>query len=73
MSRPKLLIYILVLVIGVGLLISAIPYSIINLVAGVNQLDEGIVSGGASVYIGLSMVIVGFILTTIGSVKVFRR
>jgi hypothetical protein len=61
------------LVTGVILLICAIPYSIIGIITGVNQLEEGTISGGISAYYGLIGVIVGFVLTTIGSVKVFKR
>ena len=61
------------LIVGVLLLLCSIPYSIICLIAGVNQLEEGIVSGGFSAYIGIIGVIIGFILTTIGVTKVFKH
>jgi hypothetical protein len=64
---------VVLLVAGVILLICAIPYSIISIITGVNQLEEGTVSGGISAYYGLIGVIIGFVLTTIGSVKVFKR
>jgi hypothetical protein len=64
---------ILLLATGVLLLIAAIPYSIVSIVAGVAQLEAGIVAGGFSPYIGIIGVIAGFVLTTIGSVKVFRH
>ncbi|MFC1900551.1 hypothetical protein ACFLYN_03050 [Chloroflexota bacterium] len=64
---------IVLLVIGVLLLIAAIPYSIIGIITGVNQLEEGTVSGGISAYYGVIGVVVGFVLTTIGSVKVFKQ
>ena len=64
---------IVLLVTGVALLILAIPYSIVGIVTGVNQLEEGIISGGFSAYYGLIGVVVGFVLTAIGAIKVFKR
>lgn len=64
---------IVLLVTGVILLICVIPYSIIGIITGINQLEEGTVSGGIQAYYGLIGVIIGFVLTTIGSVKVFKR
>jgi len=61
------------LIIGILLLLSSIPYSIIALITGVNQLEEGIVSGGFPAYIGIIGVVVGFILTTIGVTRVFKH
>jgi uncharacterized membrane protein len=62
------------LVIGIALLFFTIPYSIVNIFIGVTQLeDEGIVSGGFSAYLGVIGVIVGFMLTTIGAIRVFKR
>ncbi len=64
---------IILLIVGVILLICSIPYSIINIITGLNQVEEGVISGGISAYYGLFGVVIGFVLTTIGSVKVFRR
>ena len=64
---------IVLLVVGVALLLGAIPYSIVGIIAGVAQLEEGIVSGGISAYYGIFGVVVGFVMTTIGAVKVFKR
>jgi len=61
------------LVIGVLLLILSIPYSIIGIVTGVNQLEEGIISGGFSAYLGIIGVVAGFVMTTIGAIRVFKR
>ena len=52
---------IVCLIIGVLLLLCSIPYSIICLIAGVNQIEEGIVSGGFAAYIGIIGVVAGFI------------
>lgn len=64
---------IAVLVIGVTLLILAIPYSILGIIAGVTQLEEGNISGGVSAYYGIIGVVVGFIMTAIGAIKVFKK
>ena len=64
---------ILLPVIGVTLLILAIPYSIVGIVTGVNQLEEGIIYGGISVYFGIIGVVAGFMMTAIGAIKVFKR
>jgi len=61
------------LVLGVLLLLLSIPYSVISIVFGIKQLEEGIVSGGFQAYLGIIGVVAGFILTTIGAVKVFKR
>ena len=64
---------IALLVIGVALLILAIPYSILGIISGVNQLEEGNISGGISAYYGIIGVIVGFVMTAIGAIKVFKQ
>jgi hypothetical protein len=64
---------IIMLVIGVALLILAIPYSIVGIVTGVSQLEEGIVSGGFPAYLGIIGVVAGFVLTAIGAIKVFKK
>jgi hypothetical protein len=61
------------LVVGVVLLVASIPYSIVSIIAGVNQLSEGIVRGGLSAYYGVIGVVLGFVLTTIGATRVFKR
>ena len=61
------------LIVGVLLLLTSIPYSIICLIAGVNHIEEGIISGGFSAYISIIGVVVGFILTTIGVTRVFKH
>ena len=64
---------IAILVVGVALLILAIPYSILGIISGIAQLEEGDVSGGVSAYYGIIGVVVGFVLTAIGAIKVFKR
>jgi hypothetical protein len=64
---------ILMLVIGVLLLLSAIPYSIVAMFVGLTQAEEGVVSGGIWAYLGIIGVIAGFALTTIGALRVFKR
>ena len=64
---------IALLVIGVALLILAIPYSIWGIISGVNQLEEGIVSGGGIAYLGIIGVVVGFVMTAIGAIRVFKQ
>lgn len=61
------------LVIGVTLLILAIPYSIMSIIVAFAQLEGGNVSGGVSAYLGIIGVIVGLVLTGIGAVKVFKQ
>lgn len=61
------------LVIGVTLLILAIPYSILGIISGVTQLEEGIVSGGVKAYLGIAGVVAGFVMTSIGAIRVFKR
>ena len=70
---PGMKVGLLLLATGVILLICAIPYSIVSIITGINQLEEGMISGGISAYYGLIGVVIGFVLTTIGSVKVFKR
>jgi len=55
------------------LLILAIPYLILGIVAGVAQLQVGNVSGGVSAYLGIIGVIVGLVMTGIGAMKVFKQ
>ena len=64
---------VVLLAIGVLLLLLAIPYSIIAIAAGLTQAEEGTVSGGIWAYLGIIAVIAGFVLTTIGAVRVFKR
>ena len=64
---------IALLVTGVALLILVIPYSIVGIISGVTQLEEGIISRGASAYLGILGVVVGFVMTAIGAIRVFKR
>jgi len=61
------------LITGVTLLLLSIPYSIWGIVTGVGQLEDGIISGGLAAYYGVFGVVAGFIMTTIGAVRVFKR
>jgi uncharacterized membrane protein len=64
---------IAILVIGLVLLFLAIPYSIVAMIFGLTQSQSGHVSTGISSYYGIIGVIVGFVMTTIGAIKVFKR
>ena len=64
---------IALLAIGVILLILAIPYSILGIISGVTQLEEGNISGGVSAYYGIIGVVIGFVMTSIGAVRVFKH
>ena len=64
---------IALLVVGVILLILAIPYSILAIVVAVTQLQGGNVSGGVPAYLGIIGVIVGLVMTGIGAIKVFKQ
>jgi hypothetical protein len=61
------------LVIGVALLIISIPFSILSIIAGVIRLTQSDLSGGVLAYLGIFGVIAGFVLTTIGAIRVFKR
>ncbi len=61
------------LVMGVALLIISIPFSILNIIAGVNRLTQADLSGGVLAYSGIVGVVVGFVLTTIGAIRVFKQ
>jgi uncharacterized membrane protein len=61
------------LVIGVVLLVTAIPFSILSIIAGVNRLAQADVSGGVLAYLGIAGVIIGFIMTTAGAIRVFKK
>ena len=61
------------LVMGVALLILVIPYSILSIISGVTQLEEGNISGGVSAYYGIIGVVVGFVMTAIGAIRVFKQ
>lgn len=61
------------LVLGVVLLITLIPLSILSIVGGVNRLSQGDVSGGVSGYALIAGVVVGLVLTGIGAIRVFKQ
>ena len=62
-----------ILVIGVALLLISIPYSILSIITGVIRLTQSNLSGGILAYSGVIGVVVGFVLTTIGAIRVFKR
>jgi hypothetical protein len=64
---------IVLLAIGVLLLLLTIPYSIVMIFVAVTQLQGGTASGGFYAYLGIIGVVAGFVLTTIGAVRVFKR
>jgi uncharacterized membrane protein len=59
------------LVIGILLLILAIPYSTVGIISGITQLEEGNISGEISAYYRIIGVIVAFMMTVVGVVRVF--
>ena len=61
------------LVIGVALLLISIPYSILSIITGVIRLSQSDLSGGFLAYSGIIGVVVGFVLTAIGAIRVFKR
>jgi hypothetical protein len=61
------------LVIGVLMLVLSIPFSVIMIVGGVNQLTVGNISGGILAWSPLAGVILGMVLTTIGATRVFKN
>ena len=62
-----------ILVIGVALLLISIPYSILSIITGVIRLTQSDLSGGFLAYSGILGVVVGFVLTAIGAIRVFKR
>ena len=62
-----------ILVIGVALLLISIPYSILSIITGVIRLTQSDLSGGILAYSGVIGVVVGFVLTAIGAIRVFKR
>jgi hypothetical protein len=64
---------IALLAIGVLLLILTIPYSLISIISGVKQLEQGVVSGGVSGYLLIAGVVLGFVLTVIGATNIYLK
>ena len=62
-----------ILVIGVALLLISIPYTILSIITGVIRLTQSDLSGGFLAYSGIIGVVVGFVLTAIGAIRVFKR
>jgi hypothetical protein len=61
-----------ILVIGILMLFTSIPFSVILIVGGVNRLTQGDTAGGVLAYAPLAGVIIGLMLTTIGATRVFK-
>ena len=63
------------LAVGVLLLFLSIPYSIIGIIIGLDQAQSelSLPAWVFSPYVGIIGVIAGFVLTTIGAVRVFKR
>jgi hypothetical protein len=61
------------LVIGVLLLVLSIPFSIVLLISGFNQMTVGNISGGVLAYAPIAGVILGFVMVTIGATRVFKN
>jgi hypothetical protein len=60
------------LVLGVALLLLSIPLSILGIIAGTTRIQGNILEG-LPPYLGVVGVIIGFVLTTIGAVRVFKN
>jgi hypothetical protein len=61
------------LVIGVSLLVLSIPFSVILLVRGFNNLNVGNLSGEFLAYLPIAGVVIGFVMVTIGATRVFKN
>ena len=61
-----------ILVIGVLLLVLSIPFSVILIIGGVDQLTIGDLSGGLLTYAAIAAAVLGMVLTTIGATRVFK-
>ncbi len=61
------------LVAGVALLLISIPFSIWTMITGVMRLLQSDTSGGLLAYAGIIGVVLGFVLTAIGALRVFKR
>jgi hypothetical protein len=60
------------LVIGVLLLVLSIPFSVIVLIIGFNQVTLGNISGGILAWSPIAGVVLGLVMTTIGASRVFK-
>jgi hypothetical protein len=61
------------LVMGVLLLVFSIPFSVVLIVRGFNNLSVGNISGEILAYAPLAGVIIGFVMVTIGATHVFKN
>lgn len=64
---------IVLLVIGILLLIFTIPYSLLSIISGFTELEQGKVTGGISAYLLIIGVVLGFVLTVIGATKIYFK
>gem|GEM_PF-1422527 len=60
-------------VIGVILLIMAIPGSILGIIRGITELEQGVVTSGIVSYLLIFAVVIGFLLIVIGATRIYFR
>jgi uncharacterized membrane protein YdjX (TVP38/TMEM64 family) len=72
-GRQEVKLGIVFLVLGILLLLFTIPYSLVSIISGINQLERGEVSGGISGYLLIFGVVLGFVLTVIGATKIYLK
>jgi hypothetical protein len=70
--RFSLKLGIPVLVIGLLVLFLSIPFSVIVLIIGFNQVTLGNISGGILAWAPIVGVVLGLVMTTIGASRVFK-
>ncbi len=61
------------LIIGTLLLLACIPFSVMMLLNGFDQLTLGNISGGIPAYSPLIGVVLSFVMITIGASRVFKN
>jgi hypothetical protein len=61
------------LVIGVLLLVLSIPFSIVLLISGFNNMTAGNMYGGVLAYAPIASVVIGLVMVTIGATRVFKN
>jgi hypothetical protein len=64
---------IVFVVIGVLLLIITIPYSIIRMISGITELEQGQISGGIPGYLLIIGVVLGFVLIIMGATEIYFK
>jgi hypothetical protein len=71
MEVRKLKLGILLLVVGIGLLVISVPYTISGVINGIFQSKGSI--GGFSTYAGIFGAVAGILMIGIGVSKVFKQ